>query len=155
MEYGFDGSRARLPEMRLHQAEELTVKAARIHPVVFKRGSNHSRHLPGNDVGRDGDETRSSERNYWQRQGVISGKDLEASWRGGQKLGNLNKISAGLFDPDDVRNFGETKHGCRLKVCPGSRRNVVEQDGKIRRFRDSSEMLILTLLSRPIVVGIR
>src|SRR5271170_3200857 len=102
MEYGFDGSRARLPEMRLHQAEELTVNAARIHPVVFKRGSNHSRHLPGNDVGRHRDETRSSEREDWQRQSIISGKDLETSWRSGQKLCNLNENSAGLFDPDDV-----------------------------------------------------
>ncbi len=127
MEYGFDWSRARFPEMRLHQAEELTVDAARVHPVVLKRSSNHPRHLPGNDVGRNRDETCSSERNYRQRQSVISGKDLEASWRGGQKLGNLNEISAGLFDSDDVSDLRETKHSCRLKVCSCSRRNVVEQ----------------------------
>src|SRR6266567_3773060 len=130
------------------------MQGARGSPVVRERGAGKRCHLVRNFVGSYGDNANATQRDDRKRDRVIAREDEECSGNGVDGFGNLGNVAAGLFDADNIWNFGEARQCGGFEVGGGAAGNVVKDDRLVADgFGDGREVTILTFLRWLVVVG--
>ena len=119
LQHGLHRSRARLPEVSLHQPEEPAVDAPCRRPVVLQRGPNHrAPSAPG--ITFDATETNPAPPSASTGSAIQSSPAKTLKLRGAvvSKLRDLHDISARLLDANDVLQSPPAEAPSR---APGSR----------------------------------
>src|SRR2546427_11698739 len=80
-----------------------------------------------------------AERNYWERNGVVTGKNQKVLWDGITDFGDLRNVAASLLHSDDIWHLGKPRQRSRLDVGAGTSGNVIEDDRFFDRLRKSQE----------------
>src|SRR5436309_842665 len=122
-------------------------------PVVIQSRSRHLGHFAGNFVRGNRNYSCPAERNYWERDGVVSGKNQKVLWDGITDFGDLRDVAAGLFHSDDIGHVGQPRQRTRLDVGAGTSGNVVKNDWLLDRLGNGAEMAILAFLCGFVVIG--
>ena len=120
--------------------------------ITFYEGVDHLADFAADDVAGNADDPDPAEHHHGKRIGVIAAVDEEVGMGGANDLGNLVEVGAGFFDADDVVDLAEASDGVGVDVGDGATGDVVEDVGQGGGFGDRFEMLVKTVLRRPVVV---
>ena len=148
-----DGDGVDLAEQQLDQRIQILLHLGGACHITGEELVHDLHHLPGGNVGGNGDTAHAADGQQGQGDAVLAGVDVQLVAAEGSHFHGLGHVAGGLLDGADVGMVSQDGTGLGRQVAAGAAGDVVHDDGLGGVVRDPLIVLDQAVLGGLVVVG--